>query len=130
MNEFDNSPPQSIRDNSWISAVASDSTLSHADARTAIAVASLADEAGTLKGRTATLADACRIDRRRVLMHLRHLAAAGYLLLMSSNRPGRFHVQIAPDVGGDASPLSTDPVERRRGLAAVASVLASIEDSR
>lgn len=128
MNELINSPPQSIRDGSWISAVAADGELSHADARAAIAVAHLVDECGSLRGKTAALADACRIDRRRIAGHLRRLADAGYIRLIDMSRPGRFNVEIVLVEAGSISPFSTDPIERRQCATAVASTLASMED--
>lgn len=130
MNEINNSPPQSIRNDLWISTIAADPDISHADARAAIAVAHLVNEEGTLKSRTAILADSCRIDRRRIAGHLHRLADAGYLKLIDMSRPGRFHIEIAHLDAGRASPFATDPIERRRCTTAVTAALASIGDDR
>lgn len=127
MNKLDNSSPQASRNDPWISTIAADPVISHADARMAIAVASHADGDGTLKGRTATLAAACRIDRRRIAGHLHRLADAGYIRIVDMTRPGRFHVEMMQIDTGRASPFSTDPVERRRCTAAVTAALASMD---
>lgn len=128
MNNLENSPRWPIPDIDLISAIAAEPALSHADARLAVALVLMSDDAGRAKGRTAALAAACRIDRRRVVGHLRRLADAGYVRLIDMSRPGRFHIERVLTNTGRVSPFSTDPIERRRCAAAVTSALAAMED--
>jgi hypothetical protein len=118
MKDIEKSPPHTVRDIERISAIVADPALSHAGARLAVALVLMADDAGEAKGRTVALADASRIERRRIVGHLRRLEAADYVRLIDTSRPGRFHVE-----------LSDVPLERRRFIAAIDAALGP-EDSK
>jgi hypothetical protein len=112
MKTIEDLSPRTIRDIERISAIIADPALSHAGARLAVALVAMADETGEVKDRTAALAAACRIDRRRVVSHLRRLESAAHISLIDMSRPGRFHVG-----------LSDVPLERLRFSAAIVAAL-------
>lgn len=78
----------------WIASIAADARASHIVARTAVAIAGMADDRGRLCASMTALAASCQISARHMVFHLGRLVEFGYIKSNAMSRQGRFDVEI------------------------------------